>query len=772
VLSLPIDVHELNDSTQETLSPELTASVGLPDLQGAEEPLLPPPDGLPCLPDINQGTSTVEELVPEQVDSGAELIESTPRVLAACQEVEEPVIPLPIDVYEIIESGQETVSSELADATDLPVFEEVKEQLLALPVSLPDLADINQETSTVEEFASVEADSGAELVEAIRTFLEACQEVEEPVLLPIDVHDLVESTQETDTAALPVLQGAEEPLLPLPDRLPDMPDISQGTSTEEDLASEKADMGAELIEATPMVLAAFQQVEELALTLPIDVPELAESTQETVSAEFVEATDESAAMRHELVKTVGEPGEVEYGAVLVDQAEDMLQALACDSAEIAKQSPEHVAAINEPEERVNASPPPDLGSAASLDEVIKHDASATAQLLEGTETFHRPQGEWEDLCDCDGLSDAEDTLASDGFTTESGWRLAHDAVVLIYQDALDICDQPDFMEATAEHPCSNAEASLRIAAMGWSGMHALLFYMWSFSDHSATKELLLQIDVAFDFPPGTFIRKTESICHYWYKLLHSPPHPKTTDECARQMKAAFREVETVLLEYHQYHQEDVGRDAPVAGGTCVSTQADSTHAEVPRLVMHYAIWAIVPEICKAARDPRHRQRLARIRTHESTSIIEVFHAIGAVTGGLTYMLLQVCSSISCAESEAVQQAMVQLMVKCSYPQDSCRQAAAHASYAFWCYVMSMQRTLPGDVGTEDRVALLRTFTKQDEVFLAIRKYRKTQRTGIWLIENILGAWAGAAGPGPLKELVENDGQVSSHGRPRRSLGGA
>jgi len=516
------------------------------------------------------------------------------------------------------------------------------------------------------------------------------------------------------------------------------------------------------------------------LPLPFDVPELVETIQDTGSAELTDATEESIATRRHLVEAAGELAGisveldgVEDDAVLIKQAEEMPQPPACDSSELARQAPDHTAVGYQVGERVKEPPLPVVGSAGSLDDVGKQDTSATAQLAQGMEELLRPTGEWEELCDCDGLSDGEDTLASAGFAAENGWRLAHDAVLLMCLDGLEICDDPGFKKvAAALPPVTKLWVALRIASTGWSGMHALLFYMWTFSDHSATKQLLLDVDVAFGSPAGTFMRKIETVCHYWYTLLHMPPHQKTAHDCARQMKEAFREVEKVLLEYDRHHQEYASEHAAVVGGIGASMQAGDTQAEFRRLAMHYAVWAILPELCNVAVNLDHQQMMSDSKTHESNTFLPAFHALGVLCGAPPYLLLACCSNLACGESEAVEAAVNQLFAKCGDSAGAHARNDAHSMDAFSNYVMSMQPVLPGGKGTKERVMKFLHLVPNDEGLVALRTYLMRQQPCSLRLYHGLGARAEEDEPGPVKEPAEKGFHASSLGRPRRSIGGA
>jgi len=335
---------------------------------------------------------------------------------------------------------------------------------------------------------------------------------------------------------------------------------------------------------------------------------------------------------------------------------------------------------------------------------------------------------------------------------------------------LDLCDSLDFSKAVI---ASNAFgsyklfAAIRVAATGWSGMHTLLFCIWTFSDHSATKQLLLDIDVAFGHPTGTFMKKIEAISRYWYKLLHMPAQQTREDECSRQMKDAFLEFENLLLAYNEQY-------ASVVGDTGVAAQAGGDDAKFHRLFAQHGLWALVPELCNAADNTDHHQMMADTRNSKINSYLEVFHAIQMVCGSQSYMLFTQCSLImSCRESEAVNEAGKNLCAKCELPAGISDQFCDDVVNAFRDSILSMQPLLPGAQSTNERLSAMRSFVRLDEVYAAVQKHLTRRQSHIQMLYRRLAASAGEAEPEPLKEQVEKEDRVSAPRAPqRRSLGGA
>jgi len=603
-----------------------------------------------------------------------------------------------------------------------------------------------------------------------------------------DVQDIEEATTTIPT----VFQGVKE--LSLAPHV-----IVQDLETKvEESVSQTEGPGAELLEAsqraTTSVDATFNEADEPLLPLPVYVPELDQSMPPTVSAEHIAmgshspelaaASEENIAMGNHWVEEAAqkgpalrltgtgvELGKLEDDVVRVQQVEAMLESSMHDSAELAKQTPDGVAAISQLVEEVEELAPPPSGSDAIVDEDTKQDTTMIAQQVEGTEGLFRPQGEWEELCACDGLSDGEDTMAFAGFAAESGRRLAHDALLLVLQDALDMCDNPDFKQVFASlNPHEKFIAIFRVAATGWSGMHALLFYMWTFSDHFATKQLLVDIDVAFASPPGTFMKKTEVICRYWYKLLHMPPQQKNADECARQMKNAFHEIESLLLAYHQNHQQYAG--ASVTSDTGVAAQEELNEAFVRRLIVHYAIWGIVPDICKVVVNADHQQMMADSRTGKISSYVEIFHALQLVCGSRSYMHFAQSILASFKDSEVVLQTSSKLLAKCGLPKDSFPTMCDSYLSKFYFQILSKQPVFPGGEGMSERVFLMLKMIEDDEGLTTAQKYLERQQSHFRLLYNDLVARAREADPGTLKEQVEKTVWVSASKRPRMSVGGA
>jgi len=591
---------------------------------------------------------------------------------------------------------------------------------------------------------------------------------------------------EEATIAVQAFQDVEDLSRPRPVIAQDHAEIIQDM---DDVVSQMAGKGAELVEATPrgstMVVATFDEVEGPLLLLPVDVPKLDESTRQEVSSELAEASEQNIAVGNQMVKAVVEEkealwltgntielGEQEDHAVLVQQAEAMLEPLVHDSVELARKLPDHVAAISQPDERPKEVVPPLSENAASADEIIQQDAQAIAQLVEGMEEVPYPRGEWDDLCDCDGLSDGEDTMeamASAQFSAESGRRLAHDAVLLMLHDAVDMCDSPDYLWLLpASKPSYKLFAALRLAASCWSGKHALLFYMWTFSDHSATKQLLLDIDVAFGHPIGTFMKKTEAINRYWYKLFHMPAQQTSERECARQMKDAFREFEKLLLAYNKLY-------ASVVWDSGVAAQAGGGAASAHSLYAHYGLWALVPEIYNAVDNTDHHQMMADTRSSKINGYLEVFHAIQMACGSKSYMLFTQSSVVmSYLDSEAVNEAVRNLCAKCGLPREAFDEMSYRASLGFLHYVNhGRQDLLPGAEGTNERLSAMRSsISSDDEAFIAVQKYLTRRQSHIRLLYHGLAGRAGAAEPEPVKEQVEKEDRVSASRTPRRSLGGA
>jgi len=449
----------------------------------------------------------------------------------------------------------------------------------------------------------------------------------------------------------------------------------------------------------------------------------------------------------------------------------MVDPLVNDSAELTRQAPDHVAVSSEPDERVKELVPPLLSRAAHVDEVTKQDATATAQLAEGVDELPRSCGDWEELCNCDGLSDGEDTMAFAGFSVESGRRLAHDAVLLMMKDALEMCDNPDFKEVSAlKDPQIKCIATLRLAGAGWSGMHALLFYMWTFSDDFATKQLLAYIDVAFDSPPGTFMKKTEIICRYWYKLLHMPPQQKREDERARQMKDAFRDIEKLLLAYHQHHQQY--EKASVTSESGVAAQAEHNEPFFRRLSVHYAVWALIPEICNVAVNADHKQMVADSKTHASEihSYAEVFHALEMVFASRSYISFVQCSLMPFMDSQAVLETGRNLYATCGIPRESFAHHQDQVLGLFFHHVLEMQPVFPGE--DHERVSRMNFLVWDDEAFTSVQKCLTRRQSHLRLLYDDLVARTGEAEAGTLKELVAKKDWVSARRRPRRSVGGA
>jgi len=592
---------------------------------------------------------------------------------------------------------------------------------------------------------------------------------------------------EATTAVVPTFQGVEELLCPPPDIAPDLAETTQEAATVEDLVSQMAGTGAELVEATQtgtaMVATTFNEVEEDSPPLPVDVPELDESNRQTVPPELIEASEENIAVGNPLIEAALEErpalrftgstvelSEVEDEAVLGQQAEEMLDPPMHDPVELARQARDHVAVSSQPDEREKEHVPPLLGSTASVDEVTK-DATATAQLAEGVDELPRSCGDWEELCNCDGLSDGEDTMAFAGFSVESGRRLAHDAVLLMMKDALEMCDNPDFKEVSAlKDPQIKCIATLRLAGAGWSGMHALLFYMWTFSDDFATKQLLAYIDVAFDSPPGTFMKKTEIICRYWYKLLHMPPQQKREDERARQMKDAFRDIEKLLLAYHQHHQQY--EKASVTSESGVAAQAEHNEPFFRRLSVHYAVWALIPEICNVAVNADHKQMVADSKTHASEihSYAEVFHALEMVFASRSYISFVQCSLMPFMDSQAVLETGRNLYATCGIPRESFAHHQDQVLGLFFHHVLEMQPVFPGE--DHERVSRMNFLVWDDEAFTSVQKCLTRRQSHLRLLYDDLVARTGEAEAGTLKELVAKKDWVSARRRPRRSVGGA
>jgi len=349
----------------------------------------------------------------------------------------------------------------------------------------------------------------------------------------------------------------------------------------------------------------------------------------------------------------------------------------------------------------------------------------------------------------------------------------HDAILLMMKDALDICDDPDFKEASALcHPYLKFYAAWRLAAAGWSGMHALLFSMWTFSDDFATKQLLVDIDVAFASPPGTFMKKTEIICRYWYKLLHMPPQQKNADECARQMKNAFHEIESLLLAYHQNHQQYAG--ASVTWDTGVAAQAEHNEAFLRRLLVHYAAWAIVPDICNVVVNADHQRMMADSRAGKINSYIEIFHALQMVCGSRSYMLFAQSILGSFKDSETVVQTCNSILAKCGLAGEFFQKMCGDYTGDFWYGVLSQQLVIPGEEGMPERDFLLLKMIEgdDDEPLTSVQKYLTRQQSHFRLLYDDLVARTREADPGALKEQVKKMDWVSASKRPRSLVGGA
>lgn len=363
------------------------------------------------------------------------------------------------------------------------------------------------------------------------------------------------------------------------------------------------------------------------------------------------------------------------------------------------------------------------------------------------------------------------------FSPESGRRLAHDAVLLMLHDAVDLFDSPDhLLWLPASNPAFKFYAALRIAATCWSGKHALLFFMWTFSDHSATKQLLLDIDVAFGSPPGTFLKKIEIIARYWHKLLHMPPQQKRDDERIKQMKDAFHEFEELLLNYHEYHQQHAGDHVSIAGHTDVATQAgDDVVATIRRLVMHYSVWEVIPEICNAAANADHQQIMADSRASKINAYIEVFHALQVGCGSKGYMCFSWMSVASLiGVSEVVEQTCEKLCDRCGLPGFLIHVVCRDTLWDFGGAVLSNQLVLPGGEGTNERLSALLGFVLDDEARFAVLNYLMWRQPLIRLFYDCLVARAVGAKPGSLQEQAENEDKdrASAPKCHRRSLGGA